>query len=138
MKFEVFNEPILLDFIRVVLNAAPDQIEHLETMSGEKWTIDGVALGSFTAPGPKWSIRIDDVPVVIGGFAPQRKGVYRDWFISTRAAFEPSFSRQQAQLQTTLQTHPASASSPACGSRRQRAHPTVRKPKEPQAHTSVF
>ena len=88
MKVEVFNQPILLDFIRVALNAMPDQIEHFTTLTGEAWDIDGVALGNFTAPGPKWSIHIDSVPVCIGGFAPQRKGVYRDWFISTPAAFE--------------------------------------------------
>jgi hypothetical protein len=90
MKFEVFNDPILLDFIRVILNAQPDQIEHFMTMTGEPWAIDSIALGNFTAPGPKWSIRIDDVPVVVGGFAPLHKGVYRDWFISTPAAFEPA------------------------------------------------
>jgi hypothetical protein len=88
MKVEV-RDLILLDAIRVVLAANEDQQEHFIAMTGQAWDIDSVAMGGFQTAGPKWSIHIDGSPVAVGGFAYQREGVYRDWFIFTPAAFEP-------------------------------------------------
>ena len=87
MKVEL-RDLIALDAIRVCLAATQEQQEHFTTMTGQPWDIDGVAIGCFQSPGPKWSIHIDNVPVAVGGFAEQRPGVYRDWFIFAPAAFE--------------------------------------------------
>lgn len=97
MKVEV-RELILLDAIRVVLAATQDQREHFKTMTGTEWDIDGVALGGFQSVGPKWSIHIDGAPVAVGGFAQQRPGVYRDWFIFAPAAFEKANWRTVTRL----------------------------------------
>ena len=86
MKIEL-RDLILLDAIRVVLAATQEQQEHFKTTTGAEWDIDGVALGGFQTTGPKWSIHIDGKPVAVGGFAMQRPGVYRDWFIFTPDAF---------------------------------------------------
>lgn len=87
MKVEVFHTPVLLEYIQVVRAAAEDQQEHFTAMTGQEWDVDSVALGAFQTVGPKWSIRIDGTAVAVGGFAQQRPGVYRDWFISTPSAF---------------------------------------------------
>ena len=97
MKVEV-RELILLDAIRVALAATQDQREHFKTMTGTEWDIDGVALGGFQSVGPKWSIHIDGAPVAVGGFAQQRPGVYRDWFIFAPAAFEKANWRAVTRL----------------------------------------
>ena len=97
MKVEV-RELILLDAIRVALAATQDQREHFKTMTGTEWDIDGVALGGFQSVGPKWSIHIDGAPVAVGGFAQQRPGVYRDWFIFAPVAFEKANWRTVTRL----------------------------------------
>lgn len=87
MALEVVATPTLLDFIRVVLNMAPDQREHFSAMTGHPYDVDGIAVGNFMVQGPKWCFRSNSVPIAVGGFAPQRPGVYRDFFISTPEAF---------------------------------------------------
>jgi hypothetical protein len=97
MKVEV-RDLILLDAIRVVLAATEDQQEHFIAMTGQAWDIDSVALGGFQTVGPKWSIHIDGSPVAVGGFAQQREGVYRDWFIFTPEAFTPANYRTTTRI----------------------------------------
>lgn len=86
---QLIDNPILLDFIRVVLQMPEDQRRHFTTMTGQPYDVDGLAIGNYTVPGPKWSIRLDNEPIAAGGFVPQRPGVYRDYFLSTPRAFEP-------------------------------------------------
>lgn len=85
---EVFTNPFLLDFIKVCAKMPQDEREQLEAFTGEKYDIDGAAIGNFTVPGPKWVLKVDDEPICIGGFVPQRPGVYRDFMLTTPEAWE--------------------------------------------------
>jgi hypothetical protein len=84
---QVYNDPTLLDFIKVCWQMPQDERDQLEAFTGEPYNIDGAALGNFMAPGPKWVLKVGDDPICIGGYAPQRPGVYRDWMINTPEAF---------------------------------------------------
>jgi hypothetical protein len=83
----VYTNPLLLDFIHVCLNMPQDEREQLEAFTGEKYSVDGAAIGNFTVAGPKWVIKADDEPICIGGFVPQRPGVYRDFMLTTPDAW---------------------------------------------------
>ncbi len=85
---QVYTNPLLLDFIKVCLNMPQDEREQLEAFTGEKYDVDSAAVGNFTVPGPKWVIKADDEVLCIGGFVPQRPGVYRDFMLTTPAAWE--------------------------------------------------
>jgi hypothetical protein len=85
---KVYNDPTLLDFL-VVCNQMPqEEREQLEAFTGEPYSVDGAAVGNFTVPGHKWVIKADDAPIVVGGFAPARPGVWRDYLITTPEAWE--------------------------------------------------
>lgn len=84
----VYNNPYLLDFIRVCMRMPQDERDNFEALTGEKFNVDSVALGNYTVQGPKWVIKDDEEPICIGGFVPQRPGVYRDFMINTPESFE--------------------------------------------------
>ena len=85
---QVYTNPLLLDFIKVCLNMPQDEREQLEAFTGEKYDVDSAAVGNFTVPGPKWVIKAEDEVLCIGGFVPQRPGVFRDFMLTTPAAWE--------------------------------------------------
>src|ERR1700675_3535867 len=85
---QTYTNPLLLDFIKVCLNMPQDEREQLEAFTGEKYDVDNAAVGNFTVPGPKWVIKADDKVLCIGGFVPQRPGVYRDFMLTTPEAWE--------------------------------------------------
>lgn len=88
---EVVYQPLLGDFIQVCARMPADERAQLEAFTGQPYDIDGAAIGNFTAPGPKWGARVDGVPVAIGGFVPQRPGVYRDFMLTTPEAWVTGF-----------------------------------------------
>jgi hypothetical protein len=85
---QVYTNPLLLDFIQVCINMPQDEREQLEAFTGEKYDVDCAAIGNFTVPGPKWVIKDGDTVLCIGGFVPQRPGVYRDFMLTTPAAWD--------------------------------------------------
>lgn len=85
---QVYNNPFLIDFIKVCAKMPQDEREQLEAFTGEPYDIDGAAVGNFTAPGPKWVIKVDDEPIIVGGFVPQRPGVWRDFLLTTPEAWD--------------------------------------------------
>lgn len=85
---QVYTNPLLLDFIKVCIRMPHNERENFEALTGEKYDVDGLAVGNFTVPGPKWVIKADDEPICVGGFVPQRPGVYRDFMINTPEAWE--------------------------------------------------
>jgi hypothetical protein len=87
MTLQVYTNPLLLDFIKVCIDMPQDEREQLEAFTGQPYDIDAAAVGNFSAPGPKWVIKADDVPIVIGGFVPERPGVYRDFMLTTPTAW---------------------------------------------------
>lgn len=89
MKLQVYSNPTLLDFIKVCLQMPEDERKQIEAISGQPYDIDSIAAGNFTVLGPKWVFKDEnDEPVVVGGFVPQRPGVWRDFMLTTPAAWE--------------------------------------------------
>lgn len=84
---EVFTNPLLLDFIKVCIAMPQDERDQLESFSGQPYNIDSTAVGNFCVEGPKWVIKADGEPIVIGGFALQRTGVWRDFMLTTPEAW---------------------------------------------------
>lgn len=93
---EIYTNPLLLDFIKVCINMPQDEREQLEAFTGQPYDIDGAALGNYTTLGPKWVAKINGEPVAIGGFVPQRPGVWRDFMLTTAAAWENWFPLTRA------------------------------------------
>lgn len=79
--------PTVLDFIKVVARADEDQQAHFKVLTGQEWDIDQIAIGNWSAPGPKWAFSRGGVMLLVGGFVPMRPGVFRDFFIFTPDAF---------------------------------------------------
>jgi hypothetical protein len=84
---EVFNNPLLLDFLKVAVKLPQDERDQLEAIAGQPYDIDGVAVGNFMTTGPKWVIKAHGEPIVVGGFEFQRKGVWRDFMLTTPEAW---------------------------------------------------
>ena len=93
---QVFNNPFLADFLYVASQLPQDEREQIEAMNGVKYEIDGVAVGNYMVPGPKWVIKVGNefqfeqglaVPIVVGGFVQQRPGVWQDFLLTTPMAF---------------------------------------------------
>ena len=88
---EIVYQPPLGDFIQVCARMPDDERAQLEAFTGQQYDIDGAAIGNFMAPGPKWGARLDRLPIAIGGFVPQRPGVYRDFMLTTAEAWQTWF-----------------------------------------------
>lgn len=85
---KVYTDPWMIDFLKVCAAMPQDEREQLEAFTGQPYNIDSAAIGNFMVTGPKWVIKSDDEPIAIGGFVPQRPGVYRDFMLNTPEAFE--------------------------------------------------
>jgi hypothetical protein len=85
---KVYTDPWLIDFLKVCANMPQDERDQLEAFTGEAYSVDGAAIGNFTVPGPKWVIKADDEPICVGGFVPVRPGVWRDFMLTTPAAWD--------------------------------------------------
>lgn len=86
---EVFNDPLLIDFISIAQRLPQDEIDQIEAMTGRQFEIDGVALGAYMVQGPKWVAKIGTRPLSIGGFNQERPGVWRDFMMNTPESFAP-------------------------------------------------
>lgn len=82
-----YTNPWMIDFLKVAAALPQDEREQLEAFTGEPYSVDGCAVGNFSVPGPKWVIKADDEPIVIGGFVQQRPGVWRDFMLTTPDAW---------------------------------------------------
>jgi hypothetical protein len=97
MIVRCYNDPWMTDFIQVCARMPQDEREQLTALTGEEYNIDSAAVGNFMVPGPKWVIKAGSAedhekglaqPIIIGGFVPQRPGVYRDFLLTTSEAWE--------------------------------------------------
>ena len=85
-----YSNPFLLDFLIVADQLPDEQRANIKALSGEPYTVDGAAIGSFTTQGPKWVLKTEDHrPIAVGGYVYQRKGVWRDFMLSTSEAWSP-------------------------------------------------
>lgn len=88
----LYNDPFLLDFVKVCIDMPPDERKQVELLSGHAFDIDSVAVGNFMLAGPKWVIKDEaNAPLCIGGFKPQRQGVWRDYMLTTPRAWEKKY-----------------------------------------------
>jgi len=86
----LYSNPFLLDFLIVADQLPDEQRACMEAFTGEPYTVDGAAIGNFTTQGPKWTIKTEDHrPIAVGGYVYQRKGVWRDFMLSTPEAWSP-------------------------------------------------
>lgn len=85
---QVYSNPLLLDFIKVCIKMPEDERAQLEAATGQPYDVDGAAIGNFSVIGPKWVLKVDDEPIIVGGFALQRPGVFRDFMLTTPEAWE--------------------------------------------------
>jgi hypothetical protein len=97
---QVFNDPLLLDFIRVAISLPEDERAQIEAFVGQKYDIDSVAIGNYQVPGPKYVIKdVDkDVILAVGGFKQQRPGVWRDYMLTGPAAWEKEYWFQTTRI----------------------------------------
>lgn len=85
---QVYNNPWMTDFLSVCIRMPEDERKQLEAFTGEEYNSDNAAVGNFTVPGPKWVVKDAEMsPIAVGGFVPQRPGVYRDFLLSTPEAW---------------------------------------------------
>ena len=84
---QVYSNPLLLDFIKVCARMPEDERQQLEAFTGHPYDVDGAAIGNFQVDGPKWVLKVDNEPIVVGGFAFQRPGVWRDFMLTTPEAW---------------------------------------------------
>lgn len=85
---KVYNNPWLIDFLKVCAAMPQDEREQLEAFTGEDYSIDSAAIGNFTVQGPKWVVKDGDEPLAIFGAAQQRPGVWRDFMLNTPGVYE--------------------------------------------------
>lgn len=81
--------PTLLDTM-IVCNGLPeDEIMQIQAFTGCQYDAEAFACESWSSRGPKLAIvNEQNEALVVGGFIPQRPGVYRSWFLARGAAWE--------------------------------------------------
>ena len=77
--------PIVQDFAYVAANMRPDEIAQYLALTGLSEYVPDVAARAFIAtPGPQFvMVARDGLPVLAGGFAPVRQGVFEGWLVGT-------------------------------------------------------
>ena len=81
--------PLLLDYVRVCIDMPEDERAQITDLTGQPFGIDNVAVGCWQVNGPKWAIGFEGRPLVVGGFNQERPGVWRDFLLTTPAAWAP-------------------------------------------------
>jgi hypothetical protein len=78
--------PIVQDFAYVAANMRPDEIEQYLALTGLPEYVPDVAARSWVAsPGSQFvMVGRDGLPVLVGGFAPVRRGVFEGWLAGTQ------------------------------------------------------
>lgn len=77
--------PIVQDFAYIAANMRPDEIAQYLALTGLPEYVPDVAARSLVAsPGSQFvMVGRDGLPVLVGGFAPVRRGVFEGWLAGT-------------------------------------------------------
>lgn len=71
----------------VLPNLAKDEKRQAE-LFGFDTRLDQMVVNCFAQPGPRWAFTdAEEKPFIVGGFIPLHPGVFRSWFLATRAAW---------------------------------------------------
>ena len=101
----IYNDPTMLDFVRVCLQMPQDERDQIQAFTGAPYDVDNTAINNFLAPGPKIVLKVGDDPICIGGFIQQRPGVYRDFMINTPASFSPKHWFEVTRISRRFMDH---------------------------------
>lgn len=83
------RHPTLLDTLIVCTSLAADEREQIRAFTGEGFNHEVLAAEAWGYRGPKLAIVNEkNEALVVGGFIPQRDGVYRSWFFASTQAWE--------------------------------------------------
>lgn len=78
----------LLHTMTVCLDLREDEWDQVVKMGGQRST-DAVAVWANSVSGPKWAYTDDtQKTLMVGGFIPQRTGVFMSWFLATDYAWK--------------------------------------------------
>lgn len=78
------------DLIMVLCALPEEERKQFEAFLGGPYSVDWLTVQYMQAAGPKWTFvneKDPDLALVVGGFIPQRAGVYKSWFLATEAAW---------------------------------------------------
>lgn len=89
MKVQCFSDPTLLDFAIVANDMPADERAQVEAFTGQTYDAQRIAADNFLIPGPKWVMKAGDQPLCVGGYHGMRPGVWRDYMLTTAAAWSP-------------------------------------------------
>lgn len=77
----------LMHALKVLVDLRADEWDQIVKMGGAH-DIDSLATWAYNVPGQKWAYTDSaDRTLMIGGFIPQRSGVYISWFLATDYAW---------------------------------------------------
>jgi hypothetical protein len=81
--------PTLVEILMVCRQLPKDERRQWEAFSGTAFVPDEAAVQIAASSGPRWAlITASGEPLFVGGFTYLREGVWRDWLLSTPAAWE--------------------------------------------------
>lgn len=82
--------PILEDFAYIARHMRSDEVQQYLALTGLPEYVPDVAARALAAtPGPQFVlVGPDGLPVLVGGFAPVRNGVYEGWLAGTQEGWD--------------------------------------------------
>lgn len=89
------------DMLIVSAYLPEDERAQISAFTGAPYEIDANAVRAWRLPGPKWAVATDAEPnraLVVGGFIPQRPGVYQTWFLATPEAWQPGIGKELTEI----------------------------------------
>jgi hypothetical protein len=76
------------EHVLTVLKAMPEDEKVLfKAMTGDEFDAENVLVALADLPGTHHLFWVGENPIAVGGFIPQRKGVFRTWFIAPNATW---------------------------------------------------
>lgn len=76
------------EHVMAVIQQMPEDERVLfKAMTGDDFDAENVLVAMADLPGTHHLFWVGDKPIAVGGFIPQRKGVFRTWFIAPDSAW---------------------------------------------------
>lgn len=98
--------PVLEDFAYITKRMRPDEIAQFLAMSGlSTYDPDLAARAYAMTGGPTFAlIDADNRPIILGGFAPKRRGVFEAWLAGSMEAWERHWYRITRECMRQIDT----------------------------------
>jgi hypothetical protein len=86
------------EHVLAILSAMPENEKKLfQVVTGEDFNAENMLVALAELPGTHHIVWNGETPVAVGGFIPQRKGVFRTWFIAPDATWA-TVGREMTEL----------------------------------------